>query len=111
MESQDPQIKVFMFESKWTIEDNYPTTVLQGWEDARREEALSRKLGTCGSRIAKWAEDNVGNTKKRIKGLLQEIDLIKTNEGREEVAKPLEREAEKLLMQEEMYWHQRAKKH
>lgn len=107
---KNPAKKGFMFENKWMMEEGFLAVVGQGWNEANRMETFPEKLDLCGNRINKWVSAKVGNTNQKIKQVLNEIDRLKGEEGNGDDVKTLEKEAEKLMLQEEMYWHQRAKK-
>lgn len=83
-----------------------------GWEQTKGRDNFQDKLHLCGELISKWAEDEIGNTRKKIQQLSEEIDNLQEADDNlpgEEDIKLKERHLEKLLLQEEMHWHQRSK--
>lgn len=106
-------IKRFCFENKWLVEENYHKIVMSAWENSRHTIDLPSRLQLCGEEISKWANDVVGNTKRRIDQLSKEIELDLLNEeddDNSETTLNKGRLLEKLLLQEEIYWHQRSKR-
>lgn len=83
------------------------------WEQSKGENEFVNKLHTCGELLSKWASEKVGNTKKKIQQITQEIDNLQERDGETEAEEELkwkEKQLKKLLLQEEMLWHQRSRK-
>lgn len=105
--------KQFIFESKWLLEDKFTEKVKQSWENTKNARSLPEKLKECDDSLQNWASQEVGNTNKKIKMLMQELEKLQDEdwiEGEENLITKKEKELERLINQEEIYWQQRAKK-
>lgn len=105
--------KKFIFENKWLLEDNFVAEAKKCWEQAGNSNNLPVKLRECSIRLQEWATTEAGNSKKKIQKVMKEIEEIQDKDsitGEEEVLCSKEKELEKLLFQEDLYWQQRAKK-
>lgn len=58
--------KPFVFENKWTLEEDFTDNARTCWEAANKERSLPEKLRKCGELVSEWGERKVGNTKKKI---------------------------------------------
>lgn len=104
--------KNFIFENKWLLENNFEQKARQ-LHLVKCENNLPKKLERCRILLKEWAKKEVGNSKKRIEALSTEIELLHEYEDNlkiNEIIADKEKELEKLLTQEEVYWQQRAKK-
>lgn len=63
-----------MFENKWTLREDFVDNTKGWWELASNAQTLPEKLEVCGNLVSKWAEEKVGNTKRKIGKLINEID-------------------------------------
>lgn len=108
--AKETQKRQFIFENKWTLEEDFADKVGDFWESMRNIQPLNKKLTTCSKLISSWAEQRVGNTKNKIQKLEKEIDRIcdEDKEGKDTIA--LQRKLEKVLLQKEAHWQQRCQK-
>lgn len=84
------------------MEEDFLQTTKESWATAQCKISLPEKLKTYGNLLFKWAEETVGNTRKKIQILSKEIEdlhyweeLHPINEA-DIVAK--KKEMEKLLL-------------
>lgn len=108
--AKEAQKLQFMFENKWTKEEDFADNVGVFWESTRNIQTLQKKFTTCGKLISSWVEQRVGNTKNKIDKLTKKINRVQDDDREGENTIVLQRKLEKLLLQEEAHWQQRAKK-
>lgn len=103
----------FVFENKWLLEDNFTKKAKESWWQTNTINSLPDRLEACGKHFVEWARQEVGNSKRNIEKLVKELDTLQSYDDcadDEELICNKERELEKLLLQGEIYWQQRAKK-
>lgn len=66
------------------MEQNFEKQAEECWRQATREKAFPDNLEQCGKLLQKWADSQVGNTKKKINVLSKEIDQLRMNEDMQE---------------------------
>lgn len=87
-----PQNKPFIFENKWTAEEDYRDQIQKAWENSVNTHSLPEKLMKCGQLVKQWADLKVGNTQEKIEKLRRETDSLHNSDASNEETKYLEKE-------------------
>ncbi|KAL9235614.1 hypothetical protein vseg_010359 [Gypsophila vaccaria] len=105
----------FKFENFWTNSENCESVIREAW-DANGDESLTgsflTKANRCVSALTKWSAEEFGNINKKLGENRKRLAFLDSCRPTEEVV--MERRSicddnEKLIIQEEMYWKQRAR--
>ncbi|XP_073120983.1 uncharacterized protein [Henckelia pumila] len=101
----------FTFEHKWMLEEDFPL-LLEHWNNGGLPGDLPAKLSTFSGILNSWADTRFSHMARKISNLHKELSylqhsrLAKDNYSR---IASLEKEIEKLVVQEEIHWKQRAR--
>lgn len=107
---KDP--KCFYFEHKWLISKDFSPFLKQSWQSLEEYLDVPAKLLTCQNRIIKWAGSRFNNLGKQISMLRNKLNILNhSNRYEENLLRISELEAtfERLSIQKEIHWNQRAR--
>jgi hypothetical protein len=102
----------FRFQNSWLKEEDVDEVVEEGWVRESGADVISR-TGRCAEKLSRWGRRKRMRFKQEVAECREEMERLRgyhdpTSLGRYKEVK--ERHA-CLLVQEEDYWRQRAKKH
>lgn len=100
-----------MFEHKWMLEEDF-NSVMDQWKHNEDNANLSRKVSHFSNVLKAWAGSRFSNLHGTIESLRSELnELLKPNQvkNNSDIISQLEHIIDKLVMQEEVHWKQRAR--
>ncbi|XP_073038304.1 uncharacterized protein [Primulina eburnea] len=101
----------FTFEHKWMLEEDFQS-VMDQWKNNVNFMELPSKLNQFSGILKSWAGSRFSDFPRKIELLRKEInELLTPSQAKNNSVRLvfLEHELEKLLIQEEMHWNQRAR--
>jgi hypothetical protein len=113
--SQQPRVfhnYSFKFENSWLKEDDIIDVVESGWcKDPYAE--VTEKVFSCADELQRWGRIKRIRFKEDVKACSTEMELLRGDHDPSSARryKELQNNHARFLVQEEMYWKQRAKMH
>ncbi|XP_073131315.1 uncharacterized protein [Henckelia pumila] len=102
--------KVFRFENKWLEEPDLKDLMMQTW-NASITQDVSIKLTYCTEVLSRWSKNKTPNFWKEINAYHVKIESLRLRNDPNSIEQyeKTKNQLVNLLMQEEIYWKQRAK--
>jgi hypothetical protein len=102
----------FRFENNWLKEEDIEEVVLEGWGRERSMDIM-HKTSRCADKLKGWGRRKRMKFKQEVVECNEEMERLRGCQDSASVGrfKELHEKHAKLLVQEEVYWRQRAKMH
>uniref|UniRef100_A0A803MVI4 Uncharacterized protein n=1 Tax=Chenopodium quinoa TaxID=63459 RepID=A0A803MVI4_CHEQI len=101
----------FKFEAYWLANPDCEKVIKAAWEDSSHEPAHIR-LSYCASSLEIWAAETFGCVKRKIRSTEEKLKQVQgrsMNNMNLALSRSLSQELDELHLQEETYWHARAR--
>lgn len=102
----------FKFENAWRIEERINEVVQNSWSGSTSNNII-HKLSNCAEELSHWSKTHCNKLRVDIDNCRKQLDRNRSTTGiRDEIQfDNLRHKLNHLLVQEDMYWRQRAKTH
>jgi len=109
-QQQGSQTKQFRFENSWLAEPEFTPFVQQCW-DMYATETLTGKLKLCAEDLSNWNKEHGQKRRKEIEKVHRKLEAIRSHVNASNINHftTLTRRLDNLLVQDDLYWKQRAK--
>jgi hypothetical protein len=99
----------FKFENVWLAESDFSNLVRQQWR-SYNDSSITQKLSNCANDLVQWSRNN-NKLQHDISQARKQLDLIRTNVTASNLNQysALRKRLDRLLVQDDLYWKQRAK--
>ena len=99
----------FKFENSWLVEPKFSQMLKQQWQ-TYIESGITQKLSNCANDLAQWNRSN-NKVRGEINQVQKKLERIRTHVSASNVNyyNALRRKLDKLLVQDDLFWKQRAK--
>lgn len=104
--------KWFYFEHKWLLYEEFSPFLKQSWQSLEQHMDVPAKLLACQNKQKNWAGERFNNLGKQISILRNSLNMLNhSNTYGDNLLRISELEAniERLALQEEIHWKQRAR--
>jgi hypothetical protein len=110
--SRNGRVYSFRFENSWLKEDDIEEVVEDGWGRNRSIDVISKTV-RCAEKLTGWGRRKRMRFKQEVKECSEEMERLRGNHDVVDSGryKEVQEKHSMLLVQEEMYWKQRAKMH
>ncbi|MCI23443.1 hypothetical protein A2U01_0044623, partial [Trifolium medium] len=102
----------FRFENIWLKEDGIGEVVTDSWNEGK-ELDITNQVSHCANRLQEWGHRKRMRFKQEVAECGEEMERLRGSHdtGNSKRYKDAQEKHARLLVQEEVYWRQRAKKH
>jgi hypothetical protein len=105
-------VRKFRFENAWKFEPGFTDFFTERWTTSGTDSVVTR-LDRCASDLSDWSRTHCNKIRKDIITCRQHLAYLRTNftgTNQDQLA-VVKRKMSQLMVQDDVYWRQRAKKH
>jgi hypothetical protein len=103
--------RYFRFENAWKLEPGFNDFFIDKWASSGNDSVVSR-LNRCADDLSDWGRTHCNNLRKEIFACRQQLSFLRSNNSgsHQDQLLATRRKMTQLLLQDDTYWRQRAKK-